>query len=311
MPDYPLNSLSAQAISNHLRAEAGLRFKIGPFSVCVKSRMVDICSHILEMYGQYAQSDSDYADLHFSVDKPLGLRGLLRKQVNFSFDAVTAFKPLPYNQARPFFEWGLNWCIATTAHQYLIIHSAVVAKQDRCALIPGRPGAGKSTLCAALVASGWRLLSDEMALISLENRLIWPVPRPVSLKNASIDIIRARSQEVFLGPSFTDTDKGTVAHMRAPAESVPTAHVPATAAWVVFPGYEAGAELEATPVSPCRSILRLADESFNLPALGGTGFNVLAEVASACESFELRYSDLDEAIAWFDAMAARDDGSAP
>jgi HprK-related kinase A len=310
MPADSLSSLQQAEILRLLADDRGLRFEIGPFRVCVKSRLPSIGQHVLEIYGRYPLVDSRFADIHFGVDAPPSLRSVFRKQVNFRFDDEYPFKPLPFNQARPFFEWGLNWCIATTAHQYLIIHAAVVAKHDRCALIPGRPGAGKSTLCAALVASGWRLLSDEMALISLENRLIWPVPRPVSLKNASIDIIRSRSPEVFLGPSFTDTHKGTVAHMRAPAESVDASHVPATAAWVIYPGYEAGAELETTPVSPCRSILRLADDSFNLPALGGTGFNALAEVASACESFELRYSDLDEAIAWFDAMAARDDGSA-
>lgn len=311
MPADSLSSLQPTEISRFLADKRGLRFEIGPFSVCVKSRLPSIGQHLLEMYGRYPLVDSSFADLHFGVDTPPNLRSIFRKQVNFCFDGEYPFKPLPFNQARPFFEWGLNWCIATTAHQYLIIHAAVVAKQDRCALIPGRPGAGKSTLCAALVASGWRLLSDEMALISLENQMIWPVPRPVSLKNVSIDIIRARCQEVFLGPSFTDTHKGTVAHMRAPDESVAASHVPARASWVVFPGYEAGAELDAIPVSSCRSILRLADDSFNLPALGGNGFNALAEVASACESFELRYSDLDEAIAWFDTMAARHDGSTP
>jgi len=310
MPADSLSFLQPTEISRHLSDKRGLRFEIGPFSVCVRSRLPSIGQHLLEMYGCYPLVDSSYADLHFGVDTPPNLRSIFRKQVNFRFDDQYPFKPLPFNQARPFFEWGLNWCIATTAHQYLIIHAAVVAKHDRCALIPGRPGAGKSTLCAALVASGWRLLSDEMALISLEDRLIWPIPRPVSLKNASISIIRSRSPEVFLGPSFTDTHKGTVAHMRAPAESVAASRVSATAAWVVFPGYAAGAVLEATPVSPCRSILRLADDSFNLPALGGKGFNALAEVASACESFELRYSNLDQAIAWFDAMAAGEDGPA-
>jgi hypothetical protein len=257
------------------------------------------------MYGAYSVSDTIYADLHFSVDAPNSLRSFFRRQVNFRFDDEYPFKPLPFDQARPFFEWGLNWCIATTAHQYLIIHAAVVAQGERCALIPGRPGAGKSTLCAALVAAGWRLLSDEMALIHLDDGRIWPVPRPISLKNASIDIIRARGGDIHLGPSFTDTHKGTVAHMRAPLASVEAAQVPARAAWVVYPQYTAGAALAINPVSPCQSTLRLADDSFNFPLLGAQGFEVLADMAMACDSFELRYSSLDEAIAWFDGLANR------
>ncbi|MEW6677035.1 MAG: HprK-related kinase A [Pseudomonadota bacterium] len=303
MPAAQLNALSLQEVRARLKSPSGLRFDIGPFRVCVSSRLPDIAKHVLEMYGSYALADSGYADLHFSVDTPPGLRGLWRKQVNFRFDDEYPFKPLPFAQARPFFEWGLNWCIATTAHQFLIIHAAVVAKGDHCALIPGRPGAGKSTLCAALVASGWRLLSDEMALIALDSGSIWPVPRPISLKNASIDVIGQRHPETVFSPSFTDTHKGTVAHMRAPDASVRDSGRPAQARWVVYPAYQAGAALEVSPVTPCQSTLRLADDSFNLPLLGGRGFEALAEMACHCHSYTLRYSSLDEAIAWFDKQS--------
>lgn len=277
---------------------------VGSFRLCVQSKLRLVADHIAEMYGSYAIAHPHFADIHLSVNKPPGWRSLLRKQVNFRFDDEYPFKPLPYNQARPFFEWGLNWCIATTAHQYLMIHAAVVAKNNRCALIPGRPGAGKSTLCAALVAAGWRLLSDEMALIHFEDGQIWPVPRPVSLKNASIDIIRDRSKDIHIGPSFTDTHKGTVAHMRAPRESVEAMHIPARAAWIVFPAYEAGATLSATAISPCQATLKLADDSFNLPLLGKEGFDLLSDVAFGCDAYQFHYSDLDEAIAWFDHLVA-------
>jgi HprK-related kinase A len=297
-----LSSISFLEISQRLRKQ-GLFLDIGPFRVCVKSKLKAISAHVIEMYSAYVIADSAYADLHFSITTPRSPRSIFRKQVDFLFDDVAPFKPLPFAQARPFFEWGLNWCIATTAHQYLIVHAAVVAKDDFCALIPGHPGAGKSTLCAALVAAGWRLLSDEMALIDLDSGQVWPVPRPISLKNASIDIIRKRSPEVFLGPSFTDTHKGTVAHMRAPVESVAAAHVPSTAAWVVYPGYQPDITLSASSMSPCRSILKLAEDSFNLPVLGEAGFKTISDVAFACESYELHYSNLDEAIAWFDELA--------
>lgn len=303
MPANRLNSLDPDRIAQHLRGPDGLVFDIGPFRVRAHSRLPAIRDHVVEMYGQYPLADPDYADLRFSVNPPRGLRALWRGQVNFRFDEETPFKPLPIAQARPFFEWGLNWCIATTAHQYLLIHAAVVARGRFCALIPGRPGAGKSTLCAALVASGWRLLSDEMALIELNTRQVWPVPRPISLKNASIDILRGFAKDVFLGPVVTDTHKGTVAHMRAPADSIAAAGIPAEAAWVIYPGYRAGAALATTPVSPCRSTLRLADDSFNLPLLGARGFSVLAEVAQGCRSFELVYSRLEDALDWFDRLA--------
>jgi hypothetical protein len=80
---------------------------------------------------------------------------------------------------------------------------------------------------------------------------------------------------------------------------------------VVYPGYQAGIDLSAEPVSLCHSILKLADDSFNLPLLGGTGFEVLANVAADCTSYKLHYSELDEAIAWFDTLAAEKAGQRP
>jgi len=139
-----------------------------------------------------------------------------------------------------------------------------------------------------------------MALIHMNDGRVWPLPRPLSLKNASIDIIRMREGDIHIGPSFTDTHKGTVAHMRAPQSSIEAANIPSLASWIIYPAYQAGAALSSTPITPCQSALRLADESFNFPLLGRKGFEILTDIAFECDSFDLRYSDLDEAIAWFE-----------
>ena len=79
--------------------------------------------------------------------------------------------------------------------------------------MPGDPGAGKSTLTAALMLSGWRLLSDEIALVDRDDGLLRRLARPVSLKNASIDIIREHDTRAVFGDMAHDTHKGTVAHL--------------------------------------------------------------------------------------------------
>src|SRR3546814_15972535 len=80
-------------------------------------------------------------------------------------------------------EWGLNWCIGAHGHQFLIIHAAVIERNGLAAILPGAPGSGKSTLTACLVHNGWRLLSDEMALVSLQDGGLTALARPISLKN--------------------------------------------------------------------------------------------------------------------------------
>ena len=155
-----LETLSKKALI-HLLKTGKLRLKIGGFNVCLSSSIPEVADHLLSLYGAFdIINDADFIDFHTSLAPPSLVRRYFRPQVIFSFDGYFPFLPLPYKQASAMFEWGLNWCIASYAHQYLIIHAAVVERNGQAFIFPGTPGSGKSTLCAALVCSGWRLLSD-------------------------------------------------------------------------------------------------------------------------------------------------------
>ncbi len=195
------------------------------------------------------------------------------------------------------FEWGLNWVIANHAHQFAIVHAATVEKNGRGYVFPGAPGSGKSTLCAALVCRGWRLLSDEMAMISLNDGLLWPIPRPVSLKNASIEIIRKFGKDAVLGDVVAETAKGNIAHMRPPKASVAASKTPVAPFAVVFPSYRAGAATEYLEISKAQTLMRLAENCFNYPVVGAAGFNCLADTVERSRCFTATYSDLDDVIA--------------
>lgn len=235
---------------------------------------------------------------------PASFRRWLRPQAAFSFDGTQPFKPLPRDQAFPMLEWGLNWCVSTQAHQYLIIHAAVVEKNGRAAILPAPPGSGKSTLTAGLVLSGWRLLSDELTLIDRKTGLIHPLPRPVSLKNHSIEVIRQFSPEAYINRASLDTIKGTVAHMRPPRDSVLRQHETARPGWVIFPKWEAGATTRLTPRSQAQTFMFLAQNASNYSHLGEDGFRVGSALIDQSSCHDFRYSKLDEAIAAFDQLAA-------
>lgn len=299
-----LQQLPPKQLSERL-SNSGIWLRTGPFSLHVQSSILSVAKGLTDLYGQFEVRDphDTFADFHVSVNAPTPLRRWVRPQVDFSFDGQLPFKPLPYAQAYPMLEWGLNWCVSMHAHQYLIIHAAVVEKNGRAVILPAPPGSGKSTLTAGLVLSGWRLLSDELTLIDRKTGMIHPLPRPVSLKNQSIPLIQAFSDQAFINSPSHDTAKGTVAHMRPPKESVRRQHEPAHAAWVIFPKWAAGSATELTPRSAAQTFMFLAQNAFNYSHLGADGFRVGTQLIDHVDCYDFTYSRLDEAVSAFDQLA--------
>ncbi len=298
-----LASLTHAELQRRLRL-GELVLRTGPFSTRIHSDIEGVTESLARLYSAHpVEAPESFADFQVRLLRSRGLRRWFRPQVRFDYDGDAPFTPLPLAQAYPMFEWVMNWCVSNHAHSYLIVHAAVLEKNGSALIMPAPPGSGKSTLCAALAMRGWRLLSDELALVRCSDGLLAPLVRPVSLKNASLDLIRAFAPEARFGDPVTGTIKGTIAHLMPPADSVAQAGRTARAAWVVFPRFEAGAATTMTPLSKTSTFTRLIDNAFNYAMLGERGFEVLARLVDGCDGKEFVYSRLDEAIAWFDGLA--------
>ena len=299
-----LGDLSPEAVRTAL-AGPGLRLATGAYRCRVQSDIPAIADELAQLYQHHRLvAAEDFIDFHVKVRRSGGLRRWIRPQALFSVDEVEPFTPLPLAQALPMIEWGLNWCVTAYTHDVLILHAAAVAKNGRAVILPAPPGSGKSTLCAALVNRGWRLLSDELTILRLDTGSIQALARPVNLKNASIDIIRRYAPEAYLTPPVHDTTKGTVALMAPSAASVHAVDELALPAWMVLPRYEAGAATQLTPMPPGEAFLQIADNAMNYHILGATGFRAVGALVDRCAHYSFTYSQLDEAIATFDALAA-------
>jgi hypothetical protein len=286
-------------------AGPGLRLRTGPFVSRIRSRLHAVRDALALHYADHpVEEASAFADFHVRLAPPRGIRRWIRPQVLFELDGSAPFHPFPAGQAFPLLEWGLNWCVSAHCHHYLIVHAAVVEKSGHALLLPAPPGSGKSTLCAGLVSRGWRLLSDELALIDPASGSIAALPRPISLKNASIAVIRAFAARAVLGATVHDTAKGAVAHLKPPVESVRRAAQSALPRWVMLPRYEAGAGARLTPVAKGRAFMQLADSAFNYHLHGRSGFERLAQLVEACACYELVFGDLEEAVRSCEALAA-------
>ena len=283
----------------------GLTLAISPFVVRLHSPFNSLVDALTRLYADYALvADEDFADFHLSLERGSGLRRFFgREQSRFLFDGTVPFKPLPVAQAYPSFEWGLNWCVANHCHQFLILHAAVVERNGRAAILAAPPGSGKSTLCAGLVNRGWRLFSDELALIDTGTGELVAFPRPICLKNASIPVISSFAPDAELGPLVRETRKGNIAHVRPLRQHVAQAQIRAVPAWIVLPRFEAGVATRLRPMAKARAGWSLASNAFNFSVLGDTGFASLNRVVGASTAYELDYGDLDAATRLFAELA--------
>lgn len=285
------------------RLARGLTLATGPLRFRLQSLEPSVAEGLATLYADFpVQEDADFRDFHVRVDRVRGPRRWLRPQVNFWFDCHAPFKPLRADHAFALLEWGMNWCIATHAHHYLLLHASALERRGRTVILPGDPGVGKSTLTAALTLCGWRLLSDELTMIDRDDGLIVPSPRPVSLKNQSIDVIRAFDAHAVLGVAAHDTHKGTVSHLRPPLASVERMAEKGRAAHIVFPRWKAGASTRLSHHPRADAFIFAATHAFNYSLLGRLGFELNAALIGACECWDLEYSKLDEALASFEGL---------
>lgn len=297
MTSCHLSGITKDDLSRRLRRD-GIVLCIPPFVAHIHSPIPIVANGLAALYADYdlLEHAGTFSDFHVSVT--YGWR-LNKRVCVFKSDGGAPFTPLAAGEAYAFLEWGLNWCVTSNCHTWITVHSAVLERHGRALILPAPPGSGKSTLCAALLMNGWRLLSDEMTLLDPATGFVTPSPRPVSLKNESIDIIRKLAPGVVMGPVAFDTMKGNVAHMRVPLDSLRRASETSLPAWVVFPRYTPGAPATLIARGKAASFMQLAENSFNQNVHGRRGFEALSDLIARCDCYDFSYSRLDDAIAIF------------
>jgi HprK-related kinase A len=290
--------------SGSFRADAqGAVVRIGCFVIAIKvqSRETALIDEITEFYGRYPRAaSSELPD--FAIEFRSRRSFLLRRQIQAYLDSYVRYQAAPASLGVPMLESGLNWLVWTSTARFLLVHAAVLERQGRALLLPGPSGVGKSTLCAALIARGWRLLSDEVAMVRPRDGLLQPYPRPISLKNESIEMIARMAPDAHFSRRFDGTTKGTVAFMRAPQQAIDRADLPARPQVVVFPRYAAQAPIEVASLEKGQAFMRLVDHSSNYLTLLETGFDTLASLVEACDHYALSYGALDRAVSLIESL---------
>ena len=102
---------------------------------------------------------------------------------------------------------ALSFGLVQQGHEPL--HVTCVVRDDVAIGFMGRSGLGKSTLAAGFVASGWRLLTDDLLLISADTLLAQPGPHRIKLfPAAALRLLRIKDLGTPMNP---DSEKRVIA----------------------------------------------------------------------------------------------------
>lgn len=272
-------------------------FKCHPFTFHVTSHHKSVIKTMECLYGERVVKPAGYdgyIDYRVSITHSGGLRRIAKDQARFLCDSLEPFKPLNSSQSFAMLEWGLNWVVAAHEVSHLIIHAAVLAKGDKAVIFPAPPGSGKSTLTAYLSRNGWRLLSDEMALITPLTSQVTPFVRAICLKNSSIDLVKSWYPNETFSSVARDTHKGDVVHMAPGIEAIQNETKPATVVGIIFPKYNENTRFDVYEMNKATSYTMLTENAFNYSVLQEKGVKSVIHLVENAASFEVEYNDLEE-----------------
>ncbi len=287
-----IGDLPLQTFSNRFSTD-GIRLRFGPFVAHIVSTVSDVSEPFWALYSEFDLSEENLADFHLRL---ISGGAILTKRAELFAEGRSLFGSFPREESLAMLEWGMNACVCAWAHDFLIVHAAIVARGGMAVVIPGGSGSGKSTLAAALVAGGWRLLSDELTLIRPDSGEAVPVVRPISLKNDSLQVAARLYPDPIFGPILNVRRKGRMAHLKPDSRSVNRGCESAVPGMFVFPSFGQDRLFELEPLPKARTFLLVAENALNYGLLGRVGFETLSRLIENADGYRLQYGNLEAAV---------------
>lgn len=181
----------------------------------------------------------------------------------------------------------------------IAFHAAAVSNGEECLVFPALSGSGKSTLTAALMASGFKYCTDELVLLQPQTHRAQTIAAGLGIKPGSWEILRTFHPHISELPIHLRLDGQQVRYLLPDKHQLigdPTQHHRIRA--LVFPIYKAGLDTRLDRLTPADALCRLTDAGTDMEGeLDATRVTELVDWIAGMDSYELGYSDLEDAIA--------------
>jgi hypothetical protein len=185
-----------------------------------------------------------------------------------------------------------NYHLADRSRGGLLFHAAGLAWQGKGLILPGRMGAGKTTLAAWLVAQGLDYLTDELVFVSHGADTIQTLTRPLNVKKPSWAALQA-ALPLDLAPTaqIWSTPRS---NLIPPDLLRPVQLCKPSLGMIVFPHYLPDSDFTLHPLSKAQAGLALMECLINARNLPGHGLSEIARLAQVAPAYKLTYADFDQ-----------------
>ena len=179
------------------------------------------------------------------------------ERYRISLDGVESLSSAAETEVTPIVQYLVY--VADIEHRdySVAFHAGAVALDGRVAVLPGQAGNGKTSLTAALIASGLQYLSDDLLLMS-EDLEIEGIPFALCIKAGGTKPIAQYYPEIDTLALHHRGDGKRVRYLLPPRQSFrmgPPAKLPAS--WVIFPKYRQDSQTRLTPLGKSEALRRL------------------------------------------------------
>jgi hypothetical protein len=183
---------------------------------------------------------------------------------------------------------------AVDACAHVTIHAGGVEHDGAGLVFPGGIAAGKTTLVAGLLQTGFGYLTDEAVAVDRDTLLIRPYPKPLSLDPGSWPLFPDLEPHADLA---TDDYKSTQWQVPVNAIAPGLLGQPCPLRVVVFPQLEVGAESKLEPIGRAEALVELAGHTFRFGDRSRDALDVLADAVRAATCYRLTVGRLEDAVA--------------
>ena len=266
-------------------------FCIGRVNVSLRSDCRSFVDEYRSLYESYRRESVDGEVIEVRIEarhRYPWRRGpfLIHSEGEEGFEVRHRYEVLPH------LEWIINWQIIKKRADYVQLHASTLTSPEGALLLPGDPGAGKTTLTAGLLTLGWSYLCDEFALIHPQTLEIHPYPRALCIKEPSFSVIDRLGLPLCRKTPYHKPTKGRVAFLNPLDVRPDIVGAPSPIRWVVFPNYVAGATPALEPISRSQAAFQLLRQCFNFKAYRGRALEILTDVVRDAECFHLTSGEI-------------------